>query len=49
MANFHSLKNTDFILKSKMVELNQNNNSKKTKKKQQINQMQCENFNLPWK
>ena len=28
LANFHSLKNSDFILKSKMAELNQNKNSK---------------------
>ena len=28
LANFHKLKNSDFILESKMVELNQNKNSK---------------------
>ena len=28
LANFHRLKNNDFILKSKMGELNQNKNSK---------------------
>ena len=28
LVNFHSLKNSDFILESKMVELNQNENSK---------------------
>ena len=28
LANFHRLKNIDFILESKMVELNQNKNSK---------------------
>ena len=28
LANFHMLKNSDFILKSKMTELNQNKNSK---------------------
>ena len=28
LANFHSLKNSDFILESKMAELNQNKNSK---------------------
>ena len=28
LANFHRLKNSDFILKSKMAELNQNKNSK---------------------
>ena len=29
LANFHNLKNNDFILKSKMAELNQNKNSKR--------------------
>ena len=29
LANFHRLKNSDFILESKMAELNQNKNSKK--------------------
>ena len=28
LANFHRLKNDDFIVESKMVELNQNKNSK---------------------
>ena len=28
LANFHRLKNNDFILESKMAELNQNKNSK---------------------
>ena len=28
LANFHRLKNSDFILESKMAELNQNENSK---------------------
>ena len=28
LANFHILKNSDFILESKMAELNQNKNSK---------------------
>ena len=28
LANFYSLKNSDFILESKIVELNQNKNSK---------------------
>ena len=28
LANFHKLKNSDFILESKMSELNQNKNSK---------------------
>ena len=40
LANFHRLKNSDFILESKIVELNRNN---------QIDQMQCENFILHWK
>ena len=31
LANFHRLKNNDSILESKMAELNQNRNSKKTK------------------
>ena len=44
LTNFHRVKNSDFILQTKMVELNQikiNNN--------QIDQMQCEHFILPWK
>ena len=40
LANFHRLKNGDFILESKIAELIQNN---------QIDQMHCENFILPWK
>ena len=44
LENFHRLKNGDFILERKMSELNQNKNAK-----QQINQMQRENFILPWK
>ena len=28
LANFHRLKNSDFILESKMAQLNQNKNSK---------------------
>ena len=40
LSNFHRLKNSDFILESKIVELNRNN---------QIDQMQCENFILSWK
>ena len=44
LANFHRLKNSDFILGSKMAELNQNKNSKN-----EIDQMQCKNFILPWK
>ena len=38
------LKNSDFILESKMGELNQNQNQNN-----QIDQIQCENFVLPWK
>ena len=45
LANFHRLKNSDFILGSKMAELNQNKNTKQN----QIYQMQCENFILPRK
>ena len=37
LTNFHKLKNSDFTLESKIAELNQ------------IDQMQCENFILPWK
>ena len=40
LANFHRLKNGDFILESKIAELIQNN---------QIDQVHCENFILPWK
>ena len=36
--------NNDFILGSKMAELNQNKNLNN-----QIDQMQCENFILSWK
>ena len=32
LANFHRLKNSDFILESKIVELNQNKNSKQLEK-----------------
>ena len=43
-GNFHRLKNNDFVLESKMVELNKNNNSK------QLNQQDAvRNFILPWK
>ena len=30
LANFHRLKNSDYILESKMAELNQNKNSKQS-------------------
>ena len=47
LEDFHRLKNGDFILESKMAELNQF----KTKKirKNLIDQMLCENVVLPWK
>ena len=42
-ANFHWLKNNNFILESKMAELNQNKNS------QQLDRPDAaENFMLPW-
>ena len=41
LSNFHKLKNSDFILESEMTEIQIQNN--------QINQMLCENFILPWK
>ena len=44
LANFHRLKNSDFILESKMAELNKNKNSNN-----QIDQVQCETFILCWK
>ena len=34
--NFHRLKNSDFMLESKMADLNQNKNSKN-----QVDRMQC--------
>ena len=33
LATFHRLKNSDFILESKMAELNQNKNSKKLRRR----------------
>ena len=41
----HRLKSSNFIIESKMAELNQ----KKKIQNSQINQIQCENFILPWK
>ena len=41
LANFHWLKNSDFILESKIAELNKNKIQSN-----QIDQMQCENFIL---
>ena len=43
-VNFRMLKNSDFILESKMAELNQN----KKIQNNQIDQIQCENFFLSW-
>ena len=40
----HRLKNIDFVLESKMKEVNQNQNSKQSDRP-----MQCENFILLWK
>ena len=46
LANFRSqaVKNRDFILESETAELNQ-----KKFQNNQIGQVQCENFILPWK
>ena len=44
LTNFYRLKKSDFILESKMSELNQ-----KEIQNNQIDQMQCEKFILPWK
>ena len=44
LTNFHSLKNSDFILESKMAEL-----IKIKIQNKQIHQIQCENIILPWK
>ena len=41
LANFHWLKNSDFILESKIAELNKNKIQNN-----QIDQMQCENIIL---
>ena len=43
MSNLHRLKNSGFILESKMVEPHQDKDSNN-----QIDQMQCESFILPW-
>ena len=42
LANFHRLKNRDFVLESKTMELNQNKNSRQPDRPD-------ENFILPWK
>ena len=44
LANFHRLKNSDFILKSKMADLNQNKNLKQLDLPDAVRK-----FNLPWK
>ena len=44
LASFHRLKNSDFILGSKMAEINQ-----KKIQNNYIDEMQGENFILPWK
>ena len=44
LGNFHRLKNSDFILESKMAELNQNKNSKQLDRPDAVR-----NFTLPWK
>ena len=46
LANFHRMKNSDFILKGKMAEVNQ---EKKKVQNNHIDQMQSKNFVLPWK
>ena len=44
LPNFHRLKNCDYILESK-----RRNYSKIKIQNNQIDQIQCENFILPWK
>ena len=44
LANFHRLKNSDFILESKMAELNQNKNSEQLDRPDAVRKL-C----LPWK
>ena len=44
LANFHRLKNSDFILKSKMVELNKNKNLKELDLPDAVRKLV-----LPWK
>ena len=44
LANFHRLKNSDFILESKMAELNQNRNLKQLDRPDAVRK-----FILPWK
>ena len=42
-SNFHGLKNSNFILESKRAELKQNKIQNNL-----MDQMQCDNFILPW-
>ena len=44
LENFHRLKNSDFILESKMVELNQNKNLKQLNRPDVVRKLI-----LPWK
>ena len=44
LANFHRLKNSDFILESKMVELNRNKNLKQLDRPDAVKKLI-----LPWK
>ena len=44
LANFHRLKNSDFILESKMAELNQNKNLKQLDRPDKVGKLI-----LPWK
>ena len=44
LANFHRLKNSDFILESKMAELNQNKNLKQLDRPDAVRKLV-----LPWK
>ena len=41
LVNFHRLKNCDFILEGKMVELNQNENSKQLDRPDAVRKLYC--------
>ena len=41
LVNFHRLKNSDFILEGKMVELNQNENSKQLDRPDAVRKLYC--------
>ena len=41
LSNFHRLKNSDFILESKMTELNQNKNSKQLDRPDTVKKKRC--------